>query len=484
MINRDGIKGKASLAVPLLMPDPGAMSADAPSAGLSIQQIVSILRAYRKQSLIVVLAVLCMALLIIKLLPKTYSATTTLIVNIDTKDPLAGRDFPVDMITSFVATQTELLTSSVVLLPVVDRLKLTQDKFYVSGFDGDSNGLRDYAEKTLAQSVFVGTGRGGQLLYVTAYSRSADKAADVANAVADQFIEQDRRRANDPANVRALRYSEELAELRAKAAIAQDKVSEFRKQNTLGNLTATTNDTDVQALSTLQQQLLETQNRRRSLEARKAGGRIDTNELTTSDVFKQLKTQLNAELAQRAHLLESLGSQHPRVLELNLQIDMTRQAMERERVSLAGNVGGELAAARDLESKYATAVAVQQAKLSQLRQTQDEGSKLVLELESATSVYKHALDGYDQIMFAAVANHTNVDVVSRAVSPFKATSPNKPKLLLLSLAASMILGVLIPLLYELIVDRRLRCSDDIERDFGIPVLARFDAVAPAADVAP
>jgi polysaccharide biosynthesis transport protein len=33
------------------------------------------------------------------------------------------------------------------------------------------------------------------------------------------------------------------------------------------------------------------------------------------------------------------------------------------------------------------------------------------------------------------------------------------------------------LAYEILVNRRLRCRDDVERDFGIPVLAEFDRIA-------
>ncbi len=116
--------------------------------------------------------------------------------------------------------------------------------------------------------------------------------------------------------------------------------------------------------------------------------------------------------------------------------------------------------------------------MAKLRAARDEGNKLNLELESAESAYKHALDGYDQIMFAAVANHTNVDFVSRATVPVKAAAPNKPKLFFMCLAAALGLAIFVPLIYEMFFNRRLRCRDDVERDFNIVVLAELKA-APA-----
>jgi hypothetical protein len=50
------------------------------------------------------------------------------------------------------------------------------------------------------------------------------------------------------------------------------------------------------------------------------------------------------------------------------------------------------------------------------------------------------------------------------------------KLMMMVLAAGLGLGVGVPLAYGLIFARRLRCRDDVERDFGIAVLAQLEAV--------
>jgi uncharacterized protein involved in exopolysaccharide biosynthesis len=406
--------------------------------------------------------------LAIKSLPKTYTATATLIVNSDVKDPLAGRDFPVEMITSYVSTQIELMTSPIVLLPVVNKLNLMEDKDFTAGFSGSAEALREFVQKNLAAAIQVERGTGGQLLYVSASAKSAAKAADIANAVADVYIEQDRRRLNDPAGERAQRYAEELAELREKATIAQDKVTAFRKANGIGDMDSGSNGIEVQALDTLHQRLLETQNLRRSLEAKLTGQQVPDASTASAS--------LDAQLSQLAQLSSTYGPQHPKVRELNAQIALTRQSLANANHALSTNAETEVARTKELEQKYLQAVAEQEAKVLKLRQAQDEGSKLVLELESAKSVYKHALDGFDQIMFQAVANHTNVSVVNRAVPPLRASKPNKLKLMLVAFGAGLALGVGVPLGYGLFFARRLRCRDDMERDFGIAVLAQLEAV--------
>jgi uncharacterized protein involved in exopolysaccharide biosynthesis len=404
----------------------------------------------------------------IKFLPKTYTATATLIVDSDVKDPLAGRDFPVEMVANYVSTQIELMTSPIVLLPVIERLKLTEDKDFTAGFSGSPDALREFVQKNLATTLQVERGTGGQLMYVLASSKNASRAAEIANAVADIYIEQDRVRRNGPARERAQRYSEELAELREKATLAQDKVTAFRKEHGIDDLAQGSTESEVQALDTLHQRLLETQNMRRSLEAKASGAKSSANAPTASGSPQNLKGQLETQLAQLDQLKSTYGPQHPKIRELETQIAATRQSLGDEERSLSGT--------RELERKYAAAIAEQEAKVLSLREAQDEGNKLLLELESAKSVYKQALDGFDQILFQSVANQANVSVVSHAVAPLRASKPNKIKLMLMTLLAGIGLGVCGPLGYELFFDRRLRCRDDMEREFGIAVIAQLGPV--------
>ncbi len=149
--------------------------------GLSVSQVIAILLAYWKQIVMITLVTTLLGYVVIKFLPKTYTATATLIVNSDVKDPLAGRDFPVEMIANYVSTQIELMTSPIVLQPVIQRLNLMQDKDFTAGFGGNADAMREFVQKNLATDIQVERGIGGQLLYVSASSKSAAKAADIAN---------------------------------------------------------------------------------------------------------------------------------------------------------------------------------------------------------------------------------------------------------------------------------------------------------------
>jgi uncharacterized protein involved in exopolysaccharide biosynthesis len=464
-----------------LAPMPEFSQLDA-SPGLSLTQYTTILHAYWKQTVIIAASIIVLAGVVLTLMPKTYTATATLIVNSDNKDALAGQQFSGSIVlANYVLTQTELMLSRITLLPVVDRLTLTADNEFSSGFSGgDNNSLREYVEKNLSDSVQVDQGRGGQLIYVTASARDSVRAADIANAIADVYLEDERRGVSDPAGERAKRYSEELAELRAKATAAQDKVTEFRQQNGITDIAAANvaTDTETQALTNLEQRLLEAQNLRRALEAKKAGDQSSSDEALASNVILQLKTDLSTQEAQLAQLSATLGAQHPKVQELQLRIDATRQSLRSAMRTLTQNVTTQLARAKELEDKMTIDLAAQRAKVLHLRELQGEGAKLLLDLDAAQAVYKRAVDGYDQIEFGSVGNYTNVSFISRATPPVKASNPKKPLLFVVAVLAGVLVGLAVPLIYELLFNRRLRCRDDIERAFGIPVLAQFDPILP------
>jgi uncharacterized protein involved in exopolysaccharide biosynthesis len=135
-----------------------------------------------------------------------------------------------------------------------------------------------------------------------------------------------------------------------------------------------------------------------------------------------------------------------------------------------------LSAAQQLEESLQTAVADQRARVQSSRALHDQAAKYRLELNAAQTVYKRALDGYDEVMFASMGNYTNVSSISPATAPVKASKPRVKVYLLLAALAGGFFGLAIPLVYEL-TNRRVRCRDDFERDSGVPVLAEFGAMS-------
>jgi uncharacterized protein involved in exopolysaccharide biosynthesis len=292
------------------------------------------------------------------------------------------------------------------------------------------------------------------------------------------YVGQQVKRLNDPASVRAARYSDELKELKDKVDAAQDRVTAYRQHEGMPDMGGGS-DNDSILLATLQQRLLEAQNVRRAIEVKQIGNQEITGQAMSSMTITSLKGQLSTMETQLAQARTTLGEMHPKVVELKSQIEATRRQLNKEYGNVSDSSSADLTAQRELESKLSAAVEQQRAKVLATRKLQDDGAKLLLELDSAKSVYKRALDGYDQILAAATGGYSNVSLSSAAEIPVESAKPKKGKLLIVAIMAGLALAVAVPLAYELLLNRRVRCRDDLENDMGVPVLAEFFKIAAA-----
>jgi succinoglycan biosynthesis transport protein ExoP len=463
--------------------DAQVLNEDGASQGMSLLQVSSIVRAYRKPIIIIFLVVLTITVAIVKIMPKTYEATATLMVNYESNDPLAARE-PTGPVATYISTEMELMKSSEVLLPVIDALGLTKRQEYIAGYRGDVAGLREWVKDALIKGIDVEQGRfGSQLIYITAAARDPVLASVIANTLAETYLDQQRRRVFGPASERAKNYADELAELKHKVAVAQDQVTQFRQRTGVTDSAVQADNVEAGLLATLEQRYQDAQNQRRAAEVAANADPTTAASVLGSEQIVVLKKQLDDQSKQLAQLHATLGPSHPKIIELQNEIVATRRSLDDAIKAYSSNTSGTLTSARQLEQKLAAAVQEQRAKVLGVRKLQDEGTKYVLELESAQSVYKRALDGYDSIMFASGEHYTNVNFVSRAVPAMKAVKPNKPKFVLLGALGGLFLGLAAPFAYEILLKRRVRCRDDFERAFGLPVLSEFDAIKHAASAA-
>jgi len=236
---------------------------------------------------------------------------------------------------------------------------------------------------------------------------------------------------------------------------------------------------DQTLLTQLEQRYQEAHSSLLAAEVHQSGDRSANDQVMGSQLVQNLRAQLDTQNAHMAELRATLGPRHPKVIQLQSQIDATQRAIAAAVNSYSANASVDLQQARDYEQKLQRAVEQQRARVLQRENVQAEGTKLLLELDSAQAAYKHALDASNQLTLSQDDHYTNVHLISSAQSPVRPDKPNKPKLALMALMAAIVLGLVLPFGYELFLNRRVRCRDDIERDLGIDVLAELQSTAAA-----
>lgn len=467
----------APVSIPASTTLPPLPAAEEAAAGMSLHQVLTILRTYWKHSLLIAVVVTALGIALIKVLPKLYTSTATLMVSYEVNDPLVENQFPIELLASYISTQMEIMQSPEVMLGVVDRLKLTQVKEFTVGYHGDPSGLRDWVKDELGKRITVAQGDfGSQLVYIKASAETPGLAAALANTVAQVYLEQHTGGSAEPESERAARASAELAQLKQRLGDAQQRIAAFRQQTGVTDLSATANDNDQTLLNNLEQRYQEAHNNVLALEVHQ-GDHEATDQVMSSQLVQNLQAQLDSQKAHMAELRATLGPLHPKVVQLQSQIDATQRAIATAIGSYSRNASVDLEQARSYEQKLQRAIAEQRARVLRREDVQAQGTKLQLEVDSAQAAYKHALDANNQIILSSDDHYTNIHLISSAQPPVRPDKPNKPKLALMALAMAIVLGLILPFGYELFFDRRVRCRDDIERDLGMDVLVELHSPA-------
>src|SRR5262249_28051598 len=153
----------------------------------------------------------------------------------------------------------------------------------------------------------------------------------------------------------AARYAQQLDELKARVVKAQQDLSAFHQRNGLVDPEYKTNS-DITVLTSLEERLVEAQNARRVAEAKTSGNPAVGDQVMSSALLQQLKTQLATQQSRLAELQATLGPQHPQIIELNAQIAATRRAMQQEQQRYIENSADTLKTSRELETSLQKAV--------------------------------------------------------------------------------------------------------------------------------
>lgn len=448
----------------------GTLPREIVGSALTFRQLWTILWAYRIVILALPLVFGLVAGVVLKcVLPKVYQATATLFVSYNMDDPISGGDFSQITALSYMATQAEFIESSTTLLPVVDKLGLTKRPEFVEGYSGDRSpeSLRRFAAKRLGARLKVVAGQTSRFIYVSADDKDPTMAATLANAVADSYLEQQLRQFMDPAKERIERYSAQLETLRMNVDAAQAKITAFRQRTGLINLTDKT-DLDSVRLMDLDKRLTEATATRQLAELRLSRVEQGDVAILASPLVQNLKNQLQRKEADLSELSSTLGPRHPQIVSLTGELEQLRAQLNREIGVHTESARAEVDSARAVEAKLRSELEQQRENTMLTRSHQDESSALLQELQSATKVYQSALDAFEQAQLGTQMAASNVNIASRASPPSEAKG-NRLNQVLTAMALGLLLAAGGSLLVEL-MNRRVRCREDLENDLGVPVL--------------
>jgi polysaccharide biosynthesis transport protein len=441
---------------------------------MNLQQYVAILRARWRTALYVLAGVVGTVVLASLILPKTYTASAEILVDIKTPDPITGAVLAGMMMPSYMATQMDVIMSGRVARRVIEDLKLADDpavrEAWLKATDGKGQ-FEAWLAGGLRESLTVKPSRESNALTIAYKSSDAAYATKLANAFAEAYIETSVDLRTEPARQSNAFFDERGRQARDQLEAAQRRLSEYQARN---GLIANDErfDVETQRLQELSSQLLALQ-----AVAAESGGRSvqaasntdQMQEVLANPVVSQLTTDLNRQRARLEELSSRLGDAHPQVQEVKASIAELRRRITAESGRVAGSVNVNNRVAQSRLAQVQQALNEQRAKVLRLKKQRDEAAVLEREVESARNAYQQIAQRLSQTGLESLTTQTNVTFLERASEP---TSPSSPRVMLNTILAVLVgtgLAVAAVLVLELF-DRRIRSAEDVLEALDVPVL--------------
>lgn len=446
---------------------------------MDIRQFLIILRARRKLIGITLAVTVGLALLLSLVLPKTYTATASVIVDVKT-DPIAGMVLPVQMMTSYMTTQIDVITSQRVALRVVDLLKLAENPSAKEQFmtaTGGRGSIRHWLAELLLKKVTVKPSRESNVVDIEFRAGDPDFAAVVANTFAQAYIDTNLDLRVEPARQAAAWFDGQMKTLRDNMETAQAKLSKYQRDT---GIVATDERLDVETarLNELSTQLVvaqaatyESQNRERKAKELLTSG-ASADELV--EVLNQpgiigLKAEIGRAEAKLQEMESQLGRNHPQMVQGQAQLAEMRKKLAGEIGNITKSLGNTNTINQRRENEIKAALEAQRRKVLQVKQQRDEVSVQLREVDAAQKAFDLSMSRFTQSKLESQTNQTNIILLNPAMAPLGASFPK----LFLNIALALVLGTMlgVGLAFGLeFADRRVRSADDLKAMFDLPLL--------------
>ena len=439
---------------------------------MNITYLLLALRARYKIVLLALIVTVGVAVVISLMLPKTYKASTSLVLNSKGIDAVTGMSVPAQLMTGYLATQVDIIKSKSVALKVVENMKLAENPAVQQQFADKSQGsIKDALANLLMAKVDVEPARESSVLTINFKGTDPQFVAAVANEFAIAYQQFSVQLKTDPAQQASGYINSQIKTLRDQYETAQSRLSKYQKEN---NIYSADNRADVEMsrLNDLSSQLVAVQGQLMDADSRSrqaTGNAGASPDVLNNGLIQGLKSNLALAEAKLADMSQRLAPNHPQYIASKSEVDKLRSTLNEQIAIASAGVAGGSTINRQRENELRAALAAQKARVLELNATRDEFAVLSNEADSARRAYEVATQRYNQTTLEGQSKQTDSAVLSTAAVPGSPASPRIFLNIALSIVVGLILGVGAVLVMELL-DQRVRSATHMATAFGLPVL--------------
>jgi chain length determinant protein EpsF len=452
---------------------------------MNLRQVLLILRLRWWVVFGTLLTAVALALGISLLLPKQYTAETSLLLDIN-PDPLLATLAPNFALPSHVATQVEIIQSERVAGVVVKMLGLANNAKAVEQWREETEGrvpLDTYFGKLLLKGMKVEPGRVSSLVTISFTGSDPKFAAAGANTFARAYLDTSVELKVDPARENAKFFEERFKQLRTDLEVAQERLSAFQQKRGIV-VTNERMDQEVQRLTSLETSLSAALADQAETSSRIPGsGGESSADVQLSAAVQSLKSELARAQTQLTEISAKFGSSHPQRVELEARVSELRQQISQEMRRVGGGTASVNRIASQKVAELRNLVEQQKRAVLQLRSQRDEAAVLLRDVDTAQRAYDAVAQRRTQLANEAKSEQAQARVLSPAIEPLRPSKPNLVKNTLVGVILGLLGGVGLAFLLE-VIDRRVRSAEDLMAYGDVPVLGVMSNTPGRARFAP
>ena len=417
---------------------------------------------------------------------KVYKAEVTVMIDpkVDNQEQTTALGSSVGLISDeLLETQAAIITSRDMAAAVARTVEL--DK-----------GMTPVQQRELLDALQenVSAERSGESYALTISYEASDpeEAARIANSYALQFTDweanSDRQR---NAQARA-EVSAKLAELRDQAQADTQALQQYRISNNLLSTSGASLAEQEISVSNLEVTKARAQAAEDSARLQTALSQLrsgstgdDVGEALTSPVIASLRTQEATLAGEVASLSARYGANYPELIRTQNQLSDVRSSIQSEIGRVISNLAAKEEVSEQQLGSLNASLGGARGKLTQNNAAMVGLSGLERAAEASQGIYETYLNRYKLLLAAEGTEKPNARILTPAVAPLEANSPNLKLNLVMSVIIGLGLGVIAAYIAEALF-HGVTTSDEVERDLGenfltsIPLIGSVDRSNPHA----
>lgn len=417
--------------------DPGTAMPAPPARPLGLSAVLAPLRRNLRTILVITLAVLAAVLIGWTVWPAKYKAVALVALDPQTPGLIADRDTTATSGAggeAAVISLAELATSDSFLIPLAKTLNLLDDPEFADGADDGAVAVGVAAG--IKRNLKV-TRRGlSYLIDVSFTSKSAEKAARIANAIAAEIVQRQQSQRRDAIGGVSDALRSRLADLRSAVLASEKAVADYRQQNNLLDV-APDGRVGLKRLNSLAEQLGPIRARLEDARARydklrktKGGEDVDPS-LYRSERLTDLMSRITEEKRQAASAASTYGPRHPTVDAARARITSLEEAIRAERSRILEQTKAEVDVLTEQSAAYEAEIAKRTREQLAIDQKEVVLQDLVRQAQADRQIYEQFLARQKTTQEQGELAQPEAVVMSTASPPNRSNRPG------LSLAAAV-----------------------------------------------